>query len=115
MIVSFPATAPITHRENSHPGISPSGDSRREDLLHSAAGIAGAVSVGALLTVTSWLVPAAWETMAITAVLIGYIALAAITVARSRQADWFRSFVIVAVVLALSLGIVALKNFLGGH
>ncbi|WP_296751122.1 hypothetical protein [Thiobacillus sp.] len=91
------------------------GEGRREALLHSAAGVAGAASVGVALTLTSWLVPATWETAAITVVLIAYIALAAVTVARSRQADWFRTGVIVAAVLALSLGIVLLKNFLGDH
>lgn len=90
-------------------------DTRHEDLLHSAAGIAGAASVGVVFTVASWLVPAAWETATINVVLICYIAMAALTVARSRQAGWLRACVIVAATLALSLGIVLLKNFLGGH
>ena len=60
------------------------GQSRREDLLHSAAGIAGALNVGLVVTLTSWVIPAEWETAAISVVLIGCIALAALVVARSR-------------------------------
>lgn len=87
-------------------------DSRREDLLHVASGVAGAVSVGALITVTSILVPASWETAAITVVLIIYLALAAAVVARSRRAGWLRTIVIVAIVLALATAIIAVKNMI---
>ncbi|WP_147276125.1 hypothetical protein [Pelagibacterium lacus] len=90
-------------------------EDRKNSLLHSAAGIAGAASVGMVLTVTSWLVPAQWEALAITIALIGYISIAAITIARSRKAGWLRGTIIVVGVLTLSFGIVFLKNFLGAY
>lgn len=88
-------------------------DSRREDLLHIMSGVAGAVSVGVLITVISLLLPAHWETVAITIALIGYIGVAAGIIARSRDAGWVRTLLIIAAVLVLAAGIIVAKNLLG--
>lgn len=87
-------------------------ESRREDLLHIVSGVAGAISVGVLITVISLLLPAHWETAAITIVLIGYIGVAAGSIARSRNAGWIRTLVIIAVVLVLAVGIILIKGVL---
>lgn len=83
-------------------------------MLESLSGVAGALSVGILVTVVSWLVPIEAETLAITLVLFGYIVVAATTVARSQKAGWLRTIVIVAIILAVAVGIVSLKYFFGG-
>lgn len=87
---------------------------RWHNVKHSLAGIAGAFSVGVVVTVTAWLVPVEWESTAIILALIGYIALAAYVVARGHRSGRTRTLIIVTTVLVLALAIVGLKNFLGG-
>ena len=91
------------------------GDTRREDLLHVGAGLAGAISVGLLITAVSLLLPAQWETLAITIALTAYIGAAAGVIARSRKAGWWRTVMIVAIVLVVAVGIILVKNLLGAH
>ncbi|MDJ1372490.1 hypothetical protein [Gulosibacter molinativorax] len=85
-------------------------DNRREDLLHSASGVAGGLSVGVAITIVSLILPTHWETAAISIVLIVYLSLAAVVVARSRKASWWRTVIITAIVLALALVIIFVKQ-----
>ena len=88
-------------------------ESRREDALHSLTGIAGAIFVGLLVTVTCLIVPTEIETLAVTIVLVIYIFIAAFVTARSRKAGVLSTILIVVVVLAVAISIILLKNFLG--
>lgn len=90
------------------------GAHRKTDVLESLAGVGGALSVGLLVTLASWLVPIELETLVITVVLFIYIAIGAGTVARTLKAGWLRTIAIVVITIGLAAAIVALKLFFSG-
>ncbi|HRO30832.1 MULTISPECIES: hypothetical protein [Micrococcaceae] len=90
------------------------GNSRRQDLRITAAGLGGGLKVGVLVTVVD-LVFSERETGAVTIALLGYIVVAAAIVARTYDAGRLRTVVIVVSITALGLAIVGAKNLLAGY
>lgn len=91
------------------------GNTRRQDLRLTGAGLVGGLKVGMLITVVDLVFPAAREASAVTIALLGYIAVGGAIVARAYGAGRLRTVVITAIVTALGLAIVGVKNLLAGY
>jgi hypothetical protein len=91
------------------------GNTRRQDLQITAAGLVGGLKVGVLVTVVDLVFPTQREATATTIALLGYIAVAAAIVARAYHPGRLRIAIVAVAITALGIAIVGMKNLLAGY